>query len=93
MTWVFPTWWVGMPAVMKALVDRLLAPQWAFRFDEGKALPTGLMAGKSTRYVTTMASPNLWYRLWQAIRSRAAEGVRDLGGAPLPRGLVEESIP
>lgn len=61
-TWAFPTWWVGLPAAMKALVDRLLVPGWAFRF-EGKALPTGLMAGKGTRYVTTMDSPGLWYRL------------------------------
>lgn len=61
-TWLFPTWWVGLPAAMKALVDRLLLPGWAFRF-EGRALPTGLLAGRSSRYVATMDSPRPWYWL------------------------------
>jgi len=46
-TWVFPTWWVGMPAMLKGLIDRLFLPGWAFKF-EGKALPTGFPATKST---------------------------------------------
>jgi putative NADPH-quinone reductase len=37
-----------------------LLPGWAYRH-EGRALPTGLMAGKSARYVTTMDSPRPWY--------------------------------
>ena len=61
-TWLFPTWWVGLPAAMKGLVDRLLLPGWAFKY-EGGALPRGLMAGRSTRYVTTMDSPRPWYWL------------------------------
>lgn len=89
-TWVFPTWWAGLPAVMKALVDRLLLPQWAFQF-EGKALPTGLMAGRSTRYVTTMDSPNLWYRLWHGDPLAGSFGRATLsfcGFAPVKRTLV-----
>lgn len=62
-TWLFPTWWSGLPAVMKGLVDRLLLPGWAFKF-EGGGLPTGFMKGKTTRYVTTMDSPGYWYHLW-----------------------------
>lgn len=62
-TWLFPTWWAGLPAVMKGLVDRLLLPGWAFQF-EGKSTPTGFMKGKTTRYVTTMDSPGFWYHLW-----------------------------
>lgn len=62
-TWVFPTWWAGLPAVLKGLVDRLLLPRWSFRYDPGQLVPIGLLAGRSTRYVTTMDSPSLWYRL------------------------------
>lgn len=62
-TWVFPTWWAGLPAVLKGLVDRLLLPRWSFRYDPGQLMPIGLLAGRSTRYVTTMDSPSLWYRI------------------------------
>lgn len=89
-TWVFPTWWAGLPAAMKALVDRLFLPGWAFRF-EGKALPVGLMAGKSTRYVTTMDSPGLWYRLAHHDALAGSFGRATLGFvgfAPVKRSLV-----
>lgn len=89
-TWVFPTWWVGVPAMMKGLVDRLFLPGWAFKF-EGKALPTGLMAGKSTRYVTTMDSPSLWYRLGHhdALAGSFGRGTLSFCGfAPVRRTLV-----
>ncbi|MDP2274960.1 MAG: NAD(P)H-dependent oxidoreductase [Archangium sp.] len=89
-TFVFPTWWVGLPAVMKGLVDRLLLPGWAFKF-EGKALPTGLMAGKSARYLTTMDSPSLWYRLAHHDSLAGSFGRGTLafcGFAPIRRTLV-----
>ena len=89
-TWVFPTWWVGLPAVMKGLVDRLLLPGWAFKF-EGKALPTGLMAGKSSRYIATMDSPSLWYRLGHhdALAGSFGRGTLAFCGfAPIARTLV-----
>ncbi len=62
-TWVFPMWWAGLPAVLKGLVDRLLLPRWSFRYEPGQLIPVGLLAGRSTRYVTTMDSPSLWYRI------------------------------
>lgn len=64
-TWMFPTWWVGMPAAMKGLVDRLLLPRWSFRYEEGQLLPESLLKGRSTRYVTTMDTPGFWYRWLQ----------------------------
>ena len=89
-TWVFPTWWVGLPGVMKGLVDRLLLPGWAFKF-EGKALPTGMMAGKSARYITTMDSPSLWYRLAHHDALAGSFGRSTLafcGFAPIRRTVV-----
>ncbi|MBK7071254.1 MAG: NAD(P)H-dependent oxidoreductase [Myxococcales bacterium] len=60
--WVFPTYWAAPPAVVRGFVDRVFLPGWAFRF-EGHALPTGLLAGRASRVVTTMDSPGWWYRL------------------------------
>ena len=61
--WFFPTYWVSPPAVVRGLVDRLFLPGWAFRYEKGKALPVGLLRGRSARVVTTMDSPAFWYTL------------------------------
>lgn len=61
--WFFPTYWASPPAVVRAVVDRLFLPGWAFRYEQGKALPLGLLKGRSARVVTTMDSPSWWYAL------------------------------
>jgi putative NADPH-quinone reductase len=62
--WVFPTYWASPPAIVRAVVDRLFLPGWAFRYEAGRALPTQLLAGRSGRVVTTMDSPSWWYSVW-----------------------------
>ncbi|MDP3504776.1 MAG: NAD(P)H-dependent oxidoreductase [Myxococcales bacterium] len=59
--WFFPTWWAGLPAALKGLVDRLFLPKVSFVYEGG--LPRGLLKGRSSRYVATMDSPALWYWL------------------------------
>ncbi|RAL20586.1 NAD(P)H dehydrogenase [Lujinxingia litoralis] len=61
-TLVFPTWWAGPPALLKGFIDRVMLPGVAYRH-EGKALPTGLLAGRGARIVTTMDAPSWWYTL------------------------------
>lgn len=61
--WFFPTYWASPPALVRGVVDRLFLPGWAFRYEKGRQLPIGLMAGKSARVVTTMDSPGFWYAL------------------------------
>jgi putative NADPH-quinone reductase len=63
LAWVFPTWWASPPAIVRALVDRLFVPDWAFRYEPGRALPRGLLAPRSARVITTMDSPRWWYTL------------------------------
>lgn len=63
LVWVFPTWWAGPPALVRGFVERVFLPHWAFRYDQGQALPVGLLAGKSARVITTMDSPWWWYGL------------------------------
>lgn len=64
----FPTWWAGPPALVKGFIDRVFLPGTTFRFDNGSALPTGLLAGRSARLLTTMDSPSVWY-WWKHGRS------------------------
>src|SRR4051812_19896577 len=36
--WIFPTWNYGMPAILKGYVDRVWAPNIAFRLDETRTV-------------------------------------------------------
>lgn len=65
-TFAFPTWWAGAPALVKGFVDRTFLPGWAFQNRSGQALPDGLLTGRSARVITTMDSPWWWY--WLAHR-------------------------
>lgn len=84
-TWVFPTYWASPPAIVKAVVDRLFLPGWAFRYT-GRPLPEGLLAGRASRVITTMDSPALWYALahHRAIHGAFGRGtLRFVGFAPV----------
>ena len=39
LVFVFPTWYYGMPAVLKGYLDRIWLPGVAFRIDEGRPKP------------------------------------------------------
>jgi len=36
LTWVFPIWWGGIPALMKGFLDRVLLPGFAFKYRPAK---------------------------------------------------------
>lgn len=83
--WFFPTYWASPPAVVRAVVDRLFLPGWAFRY-EGAALPVGLLRGRSARVITTMDSPSWWYALshHRAVHGAFVSGtLRFVGFAPI----------
>jgi NAD(P)H dehydrogenase (quinone) len=84
--WFFPTYWASPPAIVRAVVDRLFLPGWAFRYEKGRELPLGLLAGRSARVVTTMDSPGFWYALShnRAIHGAFVAGtLRFVGFAPV----------
>jgi putative NADPH-quinone reductase/4-hydroxybenzoate polyprenyltransferase len=61
LVFVYPTWWGTMPGLLKAFLDRVLAPGFAF-----EDLPNGnwrpLLKGKSADLITTMDTPGWVYR-------------------------------
>lgn len=64
---VFPTWWFGMPAILKGWVDRVFAPGVAFAhgkdFGPIRPLLTNL---RNVVVVTTLGSP--WWVDWFVMR-------------------------
>jgi putative NADPH-quinone reductase len=59
---VFPLWLGDMPAVLKAFLEQVLRPSFAFTVHP-RGLITKHLRGKSARVVVTMGAPALWYRL------------------------------
>ena len=59
---VHPTWWYGMPAMLKGWFDRIWAPGVAFKLGEGAIEPL-LTTIRKIGVVTTYGSPSwlLWY--------------------------------
>lgn len=64
---VFPTWWFGMPAILKGFIDRVFAPDVAFAHGEnfGPIRPL-LTKLKHAVAITTLGTP--WWVDWLALR-------------------------
>jgi putative NADPH-quinone reductase len=60
---LFPLWLGSMPALLKAFLEQVLRPGFAFAPGKGRGLPRKLLAGRSARIVVTMGMPSLFYRL------------------------------
>ncbi|MCI3923935.1 NAD(P)H-dependent oxidoreductase [Paenibacillus sp. TRM 82003] len=60
LTFVYPTWWGAMPAVMKGFFDRTFLPGFAFRYRQDSALWDKLLTGKSGQLLVTTDTP-AWY--------------------------------
>lgn len=86
LTFVFPVWWGGVPALLKGFLDRVFLPGFAFRYRPGKAFPTRLLTGRSALLLATMDTPP-WYFRWvyrdPAIRQMKDTTLRFCGIRPV----------
>jgi NAD(P)H dehydrogenase (quinone) len=76
LVFVFPTWWYGMPAILKGYIDRVWLPGVAFTLEGGRTRP---LLGDIQRFavVTTYGSP--WWLnklIGDPSRSTFMKGIR-----------------
>lgn len=54
---IFPTWWQGMPAIMKGFFDRVFSSGFAFKYQNG--LPVALLKGKRAAVFSATGGPKI----------------------------------
>ena len=60
---VYPTWWSGLPAILKGWLDRLMVPTVAFSFDADNRLVPGLRNVRLIGGISTYGSPWRYQKL------------------------------
>lgn len=58
-TFIYPIWWTGMPAIMKGYIDRVFSYGFAYRYDQG--IQKGLLTGKQAVIINTHGKSNQEY--------------------------------
>jgi putative NADPH-quinone reductase len=89
LVFVFPTWWFGMPAILKGWIDRVFAPTVAFAHGEDfgpiRPLLTNL---RNIVAITTLGSP--WWLDWFVMRRPVRRIFRTaLFGACAPQARLD----
>ncbi len=51
LTFIYPIWWTGMPAIMKGYIDRVFSYGFAYSYDQG--VQRGLLTGKQLTVINT----------------------------------------
>jgi NAD(P)H dehydrogenase (quinone) len=78
LVFLFPTWWYGVPAILKGYLDRVWLPGVAFHLPaDGGRIQPGLTNIRKLAAVTTHGSPWWFMKFW----------MREPGKAVLMRGL------
>ena len=77
---IYPTWWYGLPAMLKGWLDRVWATDVAFRLSEDKSRIVPLMGHvKRVGIVTTCGAPLWWtFMVGQPGRKTILRGMRAL---------------
>lgn len=59
---IYPLWLGSMPALLKAFLEQVLRPGFAFEYGQSGGMAKKLLTGKSARIVVTMGMPAFIYR-------------------------------
>ena len=87
---IFPLWLGDMPALLKAFLEQVLRPGFAFEYRDGKASMKALK-GRSARIVVTMGMPALIYRLFfgaHAVRLLKRNILHFVGFCPVKTSII-----
>lgn len=88
---LYPLWLGSMPALLKALLEQMLRPGFAFSVRKLGRWPVKYMRGKSVRIVVTMGMPSALYRWFfgaHSLRSLQRNILKSVGFGPIRTTLI-----
>lgn len=77
-TFIFPIWWAGMPALLKGYIDRVFVKGFAYRMKEEAGQFEGLLSGKKVVILNNMGFPYDYYEkigMLNSLRQTMGQGV------------------
>ncbi|OZG50069.1 NAD(P)H-dependent oxidoreductase [Bombiscardovia coagulans] len=69
LVFVFPIWWAAEPAILKGWLDRVLMPQFAYRY-ESSGKSTGLLKGKTAQIISSSHAPAIASQMYGSTVTR-----------------------
>jgi len=90
LVFVYPLWLGAMPAILKAFLEQVFRPGFAFSRVGGGSMGIQLLKGKSARIVVTMGMPAFFYRLYfraHSLKSFERNILRFCGISPVKESL------
>ncbi|RCV86263.1 NAD(P)H-dependent oxidoreductase [Billgrantia montanilacus] len=88
---IFPLWLGDMPALVKAFLEQVMRPGFAFEYEDGNPLGKKGLTGRTARLVVTMGMPALLYRhLYRAhsVKSLERNVLGFVGFSPIHETLI-----
>lgn len=87
---IYPLWLGDIPALLKAFLEQVMRPGYAFGNMEGK-MPSKLLKGRSARVVVTMGMPASVYRVYyraHSLKSLERNILHFVGVAPVRKSVI-----
>ncbi len=88
---LYPLWLGSMPALLKAFLEQVFRPGFAFQYQSGGKVPKKLLSGKSARIVVTMGMPAFvyrWFFLAHSLKSLERNILGFAGIGPIRASLI-----
>lgn len=76
-TFIYPLWWTGMPAILKGYIDRVFAYGFAYQYTK-EGMIESLLTGKKGVMITTQGTPNAYYDasgMTSSLKQTSDEGI------------------
>lgn len=88
---VYPVWWMSMPALLKGFFDRTLLPSFAFHFESAISWKK-LLKGKSAELLITMDAAKIFYRFMGSISEKVMKNTLNFCGIKTKRITIFDLV-